>query len=806
MKRAFRIAAAVLAVLALACAAAAWRARGALRGSLPQLDGEIALAGLSAPVTVDRDSLGVPHLRGSGLLDVTRALGFVHAQDRFFQMDGLRRSAAGELAALVGPSLLAADRAVRVHRFRARARLALEALPPGDRALLEAYAAGVNAALALPRRPPFEYLLLRASPEPWLPEDCLLAIYAMYLELHDPDAEFESARGLMRDLLPPELAAFLAPAGTEWDAPLAGDPFAVPQIPGPEVLDLRRSRRDAPPPAAADGGEAGAFEEDNARRAGSNSWAVAGWRSGHGGAMVANDMHLDLAVPPIWYRAALSWPAGDCGCEEEHLAAGVTLPGAPAIAAGSTRRVAWGFTNAYLDWADLVIVEEDPGSPDRYLAPGGSLPYEEAAEIIAVKGAPADTLRIRGTLWGPVTGRDHRGRPRALRWMAHDPGAADLGILALAHARDLDEALDTANRCGIPPQNFVCADRGGRIGWTIIGRIPRRAGFDGSRPESWADGSRRWEGWAAPDETPRVADPPSGILWTANARVVSGEDLALLGDGGYVLGARARQIRDGLAALARPEERDLLALQLDDRALFLARWRELLLALLTPETLAGRPERAEFRRLAEEAWSGRASVESQGYRLVRTFRLAVFERVFTALLAPCLRADPRFAVRHIRQWEGPLWKLVTERPAHLLDPAAGSWEELLLDSVDQSADRLRELEGSLAAATWGARNRSAIRHPLGRAVPGAGRLLDMPSRELPGDEHMPRVQSPDDGASERMVVSPARLERALFHMPGGESGHPLSPFYRAGHDLWERGRPAPLLPGAPAHRLLLRPR
>lgn len=801
MKRLVRIAAGAAVVLVLACAGFGYWTRDELRRSLPIHDGRIELSGLVAEVTIERDSLGVPLIRGASREDVTRALGFVHAQERFFQMDGTRRSASGELAALAGPALLAADRDVRIHHFRALARRGLASLPPGDRALLEAYTGGVNEGLARLGRPPFEYRLLGVRPEPWKPEDSLLAIYAMFLKLHDTEAKIENTLGIVHDVMPAELADFLAPRGTEWDAPLEGGPFATPAIPGPEVWDLRR----APRAAAARSDEQEAAPHDVPLR-GSNCWAVAGWRAAHGSAMLANDMHLDLTVPNIWYRAALAWPADGCGCDEAHLVVGVTLPGAPAVAAGSTRQVAWGFTNSYADWIDLVVLDEPPGQPDRYLTPEGPRPYEETLEIIPVKGAPADTLRVLTTIWGPVVGRDHLGRRRALRWTAHDAEAVDLRILELEHARGVDDALDIASRTGIPPQNFICADREGRIGWTIIGRIPRRVGFDGRLPVSWAGGRCRWEGWIAPAEVPRIVDPPSGCLWTANARVTAGEHLAMLGDGGYMLGARARQIRDDLAALDRPEESDLLAVQLDDRALLLERWHTLLLELLAePDAVAGHPERAEFRRLVETTWSGRASVESQGYRLVRSFRYALLDRVYRSLLAPCFDAAEGFSPRDIRQWEGPLWKLATERPPHLLDPAFGSWEAMMLDAVDAAIRGLTENAGSLATCTWGRRNRTAIRHPLSAGIPGMGRMLDMPPRELPGDEHMPRYQTPDDGASERMVVSPARLEHGIFQMPGGESGHPLSPHYRAGHALWEEGIAAPLLPCIPVHQLVLAP-
>ena len=292
--------------------------------------------------------------------------------------------------------------------------------------------------------------------------------------------------------------------------------------------------------------------------------------------------------------------------------------------------------------------------------------------------------------------------------------------------------------------------------------------------------------------------------------MVSGRDLAIEGFGGYDLGARAGQIRDDLRARDEVSEADMLRIQLDDRAVFLSRWRDLLLGVLSPEKTARSPLRAEARRLVE-GWSGRASVDSVGYRLVRAFRQRVARAALEPLLAPCREADPRFDYlgrrpnRGIRQWEGPLWALVTGRPPHLLDPRFSSWDELLLASLDGVLDELTRDGRSLSARTWGERNTVLIQHPLSRALPVLGRWLDMPREELPGDGNMPRVQYPRAGASERLVVSPGHEEKGLFHMPCGESGHPLSPHYRDGHEAWARGEPTPFLPGPALHVLTLRP-
>ncbi len=788
------VATGLLVALTIVTMAAVGVARQVMRASLPVLDGTRPLPGLLGPVSVERDLLGIPTIRASSEIDAHRTTGFLHAQERFFQMDLSRRAAAGELAALFGRVALDADGDARRHRFRHRARAKVAAASPEERALLEAYAEGVNAGLTALRARPFEYFLLGEDPEPWRPEDTLLVVYSMYLELQDDTGRHDASTEQLHRRLPPALASFLDPAGTSWDAAMDDSSLPAPPIPGPEVLDLRRdvapTRSGAPP------------EARELAPTGSNNWAVAGTRTADGRAILAGDMHLPLRVPATWYRASLRVPRRD-GEAGEIRAAGLTLPGVPGIIAGSNGSVAWAFTNAYVDTGDLVLVDEVPGG-GRYLSPEGEQPFEKAIERIEVsRGEPVE-LEVVSTRWGPLIGRDAEGRPRAFHWIAHDPEAVNLGLLEMLHARSVDDALTLAPRCGMPAQNLVVADAAGRIGWTVIGRVPRRVGCDGRLPVSFADGSCRWEEDHGAGDRPRIVDPPRGIAWTANARVVGGAALARLGDGGYDLGARARQIEEGLTALDRPDERRLLALQLDDRAVFLSRWRELLLQALDPEAVAVDPRRAEARRLIE-AWGGRAGIDSAGYRIVRGFRLNFAGQTFRPLVAACETSVPGFNYLASRQWEGPLWQLVRARPAHLLDPRFASWNEAILAALDATLAELEPGSAPLAAQTWGRRNRVTIRHPLSAAIPFASGWLDMPAAELPGDLHMPRVQSGLLGASQRMVVSPGHEEDGLFEMPCGQSGHPLSRNYGDQHDAWVRGAPTPFLPGTPLHRLDLVP-
>ena len=815
MRRTLHIILILLLVLVVAAGAGAFWARAELRASLPQLDGRRSVAGLASPVRITRDALGIPTIQAFNRLDAARATGFVHAQDRFFQMDLARRRAAGELSALVGDRALPLDRDIRIHRFRAQARRALALMTPDDRALLDAYATGANAGVEGLPAAPFEYLVLRQTPARWQPEDSLLVVLSMFVTLQDDDGSYEATLGVMRERMPGPMVEFLAPRGSGWDTPIDGMAFALPPIPGPEVYDLRSRRTGKRPvivPQQLD------FERVDRSRPewplldeatlpesaiGSNNFAVAGSLTADGRALLANDMHLGIRVPNTWYRASLEWP--DAGGELQRLT-GVTLPGVPAVVAGSNSHVAWGFTNTYADWSDIVLIEADPGDPGRYLTPSGPRAFDRFDEIIEVAGGSPVTHEVTWTIWGPLLEPDASGRRRAYRWVAHDAERLAVSVTPLESARTLEQAFDEANGIGAPGQNIVVADRSGRVGWSVYGSIPRRAGFDGSLPGSWADGLRRWDGWLEDAEYPRIVDPADGRIWTANARVASGAMLDRLGDGNYEIGSRARIIRDRLFARDTFAERDLLAIQLDTTAAFLERWRRLLLDTLATSEAGGNPDRMEFRNIVEHGWTGQVQPDSAAYRLVRSFREVASARVIAFVLSECYEADLEFDYTTVRRRDAPIWQMLHEQPQHLLDPEYDTWTEFILAAVDETiVQAMRDRDGTLRDRVWSEFNVTAYRHPLSGAIPFFGARLDMPDATLPGDLYTPRVHWGAIGASERMVVSPGREAEGIMHMPTGQSGHPLSPFYANSHGAWVRGEPTPFLPGPPVHTLTLTP-
>ncbi len=795
-----------------------------LRGSLPRLDGDIPVAGLTAPVNIERDNLGVPTVTAVSRTDLAYATGFLHGQDRFFEMDLSRRLAAGELSELVGAAALEQDESARVFRFRQVARQVLEQATPEQRAIIEAYSRGVNAGLASLNVRPWEYLALRARPAPWRPEDSVLVLHGMWWQLQYMGFHREMLRREVNDRLGGPVCGqwkcalqFFYPARTPWDAPAVGadEDIAHPTpVPGPEALDLR----DGNLPAVAHVSSVGAL-------VGSNNWAIAGSHTATGAALVANDMHLGQRVPVIWYRMRLrTSPPGGAGID----VTGVTLPGAPLVVAGSNGHIAWGFTNSYGKWLDVTPVPCSAVGTASLTGPSGTTALKVDWEWIRVHGAASVRFPVRSGPAGVLLeAHPERGQCWFASWLAQIPEASNFNLLGLERVSSVREALALAPTIGIPHQNFVVGDRDGHIGWAIYGRVPaarvadpRLAGpglagprVAGPRIPAVVDEHR--EGgtsvWLEEPAQPAAIDPPVGRIWTANARVTSvpaqelaiGAGTASLG-AEYDLGARASQIRADLLALRGPATpADMLRIQLDDRAVFLERWRAVLLGVLDAASLKDHPERARFRTLVEH-WDAAADTGSVGYRLVRRWRDLIEAQVWDSILDGLhIPADASYSVP--TQFQAPLLQLLQERPLHLLPRRYASWPQLMLSELDSAIAELQKECGDLLHCTWGRQNTIHIQHPLSRALPFLAPLLDMPTLELPGDHDMPRVQSMTLGASERFAVSPGHEAQGYFHMPGGQSGHPLSPYYRAGFMAWARGIPLPFLPGTPQHRMTLQP-
>lgn len=762
-----------------------------LRGSLAQLDGEVKLPNYNYPVTISRDALGVVTIEAGTEADAVRALGFVHAQERYFEMDLARRSSAGEMAALLGPAALPMDRERRVHRMRDRvSKHTSDADLLGKRRpLLEAYAAGANAGLNALSVRPWPYLLLRKRPAAWTAEDTVLAAHALYFDLQGYHPFARLALWRLSQSLPAPLFAMLNHGGTSWDAPLVGEGLGDAPLPGADAIDLRRL------PTSTKSGAITASES----APGSNNLAVAGALTKDGRAIVGGDMHLGLRAPGVWFRARLIYrderaPGGRIDVT------GFTFPGIPGVIAGSTGHVAWAVTNGYADASQWALMPPCTGAPAQ-------CGITEHRETIEVAGAAPEALVVRETDWGPILRQQPDGSLLALRWAAHLSGAIGSGLAEFGWARNLDELFVIADRAGTPVQNLVAVDSTGRVGWRLLGALPDwQAPCDRMGIERVVVPVGACPPW--PLKTaglPELRDPPSGRMWTANNRADASPRGLSFGYIGRDQSARAQQMRDALMARQQFTERDILAIELDDRAIYLERWWKLLRTVLAG--VGGDPLLARL-EVATQKWEGRASVDSVSYFATRRFRDALGRRVTSMLLGAFPEATAHGAGQILLgQTDGWLWPLVTTKPAHLLTAGHNSWDELLAAAARDVARDPAIIRTDGTFGSWGDFNRgSSICHPLARALPEAAkRILCMPDEPLPGDDDMPRVQRPAFGASQRMAVSPGYEKDGFIHQPAGQSGHFLSPFWRAGHDAWVKGSPTPFLPGKAEHVLTIAP-
>jgi penicillin amidase len=761
-----------------------------LAQSLPVMNGEIKLAGLSAPASVDADAYAIPTVEARTREDAYRVLGWLHARDRLFQLDLIRRKSAGRLAELFGGEAVPLDIEQRLYGLSGVAEKIVAGLPADQKAVLAAYAEGINAWLAQAPEFPLEFRVLRYRPEPWRPADSLLVALGMFQTLGGNERE-ERAVTVMHRLLPPEVVAFLTPDSDEYAAPLLGGPDSrrPPRpVPVEAIAALLRESRGRPTRLSA--------VEPEPRSLGSNNWVVGGTRTADGRAIVADDMHLPLGVPNVWYRARLRYAGADL--------AGVTLPGVPLLIVGSNGRIAWGYTNVEADLSDLVKLEINPDNPDEYRTPEGWRRFETRTETVQVKDGPPRSVTVRDTVWGPVSPDPVLGEPVALRWTALDPQAVNLEALHMDRAETLEQAMAVMNRFGGPPQNVVLADARGHIAWTYLGFFPKRFGFDGSVAASWADGRAGWDGYIPPEELPRLVDPPEGFIATANNRTL-GKDYPYVIGHGFGHSYRAHRIGQQLRAKPTLNEADLFALQLDSVSEFYGFYRDLALSVLDENATRTDPDLAEIKR-AVAAWNGRLDGDSRGIALLVRWRQDLLKAALAPLLARCAAAEPGFTYFWGEQ-DTPLRALLREQRPETL-PGQADWPAFLRDSLRRSGAALKSERAAarLDQLTWAEANPVRVSHPFSRAFAPAARFLDMPMDGQAGcNSFCLRVLNDRHGASERMVVSPNHPEDGILHMPGGQSGHPLSPHYRDQQRAWAEGRPLPFLPGQAEHRLKLAP-
>ncbi len=760
---------------------------------LPVLDGEFQLARLSAPAGIDTDSHGIPLIRADNRIDASRVLGYVTARDRLFQMDLMRRKTAGRLSEVFGTLAVDSDIQARIYGFNVKAKQLLPKLPAHHRQYLQAYAEGVNSYLQQNTALPFEFKVLGYRPEPWQAVDSLLIVFGMFDNLTAWAERGERMLSVMERTLPADVVAFFTPDSDRFtDALMQHAASLRPPQPIPvqsmQTLLANRSTGFGTLATASPGEEL----------AGSNVWAVSGSKTGDGRAILANDMHLGISVPNIWYRVELHYP--------KVKAAGLNLPGTPFLIAGSNQHVAWGMTNLAGDFLDLVKLEINPDNSGQYRHGDAWCDFGERREVIEIKGEESKLLTVRETLWGPVAQQPILDEPVAIHWVALDVDAVNIDILELEQSETLEQSLAVANRAGGPQLNVVFADEYGHIAWTLTGKIPRRFGGDGSVSRSWADGKTGWNHYVQPSDMPRIIDPPEGFIVSANERRFAANFPYTIGHQ-FANGYRAYRIDQRLKQTKQHSEWSLFNLQQDTETEFYSYYQQLALQVLTPEVVNQQPALAELRRYLMR-WNGRADIESLGLPVLIEFRKQLIDAVLSPFLSACKQADKDF----VYAWnyvDTPLQTLLNEKPAPLLpDPRYNNWDRFILAQLVVSTEKAMSRHSgiTLADLNWGKQNVVGHAHPFSKAFSLLSPVLDMPRRPVAGcGGYCVRVTGPDYGASERLVVSPNHLQDGILHMPGGQSGHPLSAFYRDQQPFWLDGLPLSLITDHPEHTLRLIP-
>ena len=793
--RILRLAGFVLAVLLLvALGICAWFYSVA-RSALPQLDGKVRVAGLSAPVTVIRDAHGAPTIESANLDDLFFAQGYVTAQDRLFQMDGMRRFAGGELAEILGSDLVKHDRQQRILGLKAMAKKTAENMPAEIRVHFEAYARGVNAYIETHRdRLPLEFRILRYSPRPWTPEDSMVIGMQMVEDLStSPRHALVRERILAK--LGPELTADLYVNSSWHDRPPTVERQGLDQV-------IKHNDQDDDDDEDDDSGTDSSvtglttrpdvpawprpemFFDERPLVLGSNNWVVSGAHTVSGKPLLSNDMHLGHQMPNLWYEAHLRCGSGNFDV------AGVTLPGYPYVIVGHNQRIAWGFTNLGPTVEDVYVETFNPDG--QYLTPDGWQQPEHRREIIRVKNKPDEIVDVVLTRHGPIVTELQPGETRklALRWTLYDGTRSP--FFAVDSAQKWEEFRRAFSELDAPGQNVVYADVDGNIGYQATGRIPIRAAGDGSLPENGSDNAHEWTGYVPFEKLPSVYDPPSGIIASANSRITpDGYKYSLSTE--WEAPWRTARIYRVLESGKKFSAADMLALETDiysDMDRFFA--DRFLYAVDHAKNPSARAKAAaEILR----QWDGRMIADSAA----PTIAVQARQELVRLLLEPKLGAAPQDPkqIETTLNWKSYQWMMSTvwlenvvqHQPKRWLPENYASYDELLTAAVEAAVGPAGGLDASqdLNLWKWGNFHPVRIQHPIYGKIPLLRRWTGPGLRPQSGSEFTVKAVSLDHGPSERITVDLANLDQSTLNLVTGEAGNLFSPYYLDQWKAWYEG-------------------
>lgn len=731
------------ALVAAAVGLVAWAALG----SLAKISGEVRVSSpaLSAPVTIGRDSAGIVTITAQSGQDAYVALGFVHAQDRLFQMELMRRLGTGRLSELFGLRTLKTDKLMRLLDLARQAEDQYKAASPDLRAALDAYAAGVNAYLDWHGFPlPPEFLLLRFEPAPWRPTDSLLWGRLMAWQLSGNGGQ-EIGNERIRRVVGADLLTLLLPEESK-------------QVSLPEL---------------------------GATRSASNNWALSGARTASGSPILANDPHLGLTAPGTWYMARISTPDG--------VRVGATAPGIPFLVIGSNGHVAWGFTTTHSDTQDLFEERLSQGRPEHYDAPDGPVAFATRRETIKVKDSADVTFNVRSTRHGPLISdlepERYLRRRFSLAWTGFLPDdRTPEAFLKMNRARNAAEFKEALRDFHTPQQNIVFADTDGNIGLVAAGRVPVRRNIANESlfpAPGWID-DYAWTGLLSFEDLPQIDNPPGGAIVTANNDMRPPRYFKFLGHS-FDRPYRRDRIQSLLAETPEATLEDMQRIQLDDFSSPLFGFVKTYFPDVAPSVPIDIAS-------VMSSWDGRMATDRPEPLIATTWLYATARRV----LADEMGAE---AFRSWWFWQVDTLKDVMAYERWCDDretPTRENCRDVTRAAFAEALEALRGRYGmNWQSWSWGAAHDVQFRHPVFASLPYVGDYL-VPKVAAPGDQFTVNrggVAVSSDGArftdvhgpSMRLAVDMSRPGAPVFNLAGGQSGHLLSSHYSDLLPEWAAG-------------------
>ncbi len=815
---------AIFAALLIAVLVVGIWAATTLRKTLPQTSGEIELPGLDGPVEVARDDFGIPHITAQSEMDLYRALGFVNAQDRLWQMDLFRRISQGRLAEVFGPAAVKLDHKHRVLGFRRLADWLYAKADDKSKAICDAYVDGINQYIKkYPDTLPLEFRLLRTRPEEWSPKDVYnVLMWQQWMVTFNWESELAMV-ALIQNLGVDEALDLIsipkAPTPTiipESEKQYAPAPSRVDDTLIPPEIDYNQIKFE--PTKRASGDSRVSLLRPVGQVYASNAWAVSGARSASGKPILCNDPHVPHTLPSIWYIVRLSAPGIDD-------AAGIMTLGAPMIVMGHTRHIAWGDTTTGADTQDLYLEKPNPDNPDEYLYMGKSRPFEIRNEIISYRedGEMKEVeIEIRSSMHGPIINEIAEppissATPLALQWTGYQTSDMIRTGDIILKAKGWDEFREGLSHFTTPVWNWVYADSSGAIGYQLAGTIPIRKKGRGLLPVPGWTGEYEWENYVPYDEMPRLLNPSNGYIVTAN-NAVTPDDYPYLISTRFAPPYRASRIEELILAKDKLSVEDMRRIQMDVRSKRGERLRDMFVAACEKHPQPGR----DFERALElmRDWDLEADAESRGAAIFYESHATIARNIFGNRVGPDL-------------WK-QLYRVIGNLDDMMEAEAAEKWfddpatdrvetrEETIAVGVADAVASLREFfRDGPDAWKWGGMHTLTFKHPLGRSGILA-KILNIGPHPIggamstvnPGIYFFNSDQKPYAvwaGPSMRTVVDFASVDSTEMIITLGQSGHRFSRHYSDQLTHWLKGTSVPIgqqnskEESHPEGRLILRP-